>query len=159
MVTDRLQLLFCPGYVCLFVWKQNLCSVKKMLFVSSIFIFFYLSLFSGFSYRVHAPSSSLAPSLTASRYASQSARAHGDLDTFFIVLHRRLHYKRSHSWLSFDHRQEKSSNKVVKERPRLTLHDVFIFERHTYTVVLSLLFLLMLNMNYIPLTQTKYIEN
>ena len=64
MVTDRLQLLFCPGYVCLFVWKQNLCSVKKMLFVSSIFIFFYLSLLSGFSYRVNAQSSLLAPSLT-----------------------------------------------------------------------------------------------
>ena len=89
MVTDRLQLLFCPGYVCLFVWKQNLCSVKKMFFVSSISIYFYLFLFSGFSYRVYAPSSLLAPSLTVGRCASWFACTHGDLDTAFL---RRKHY-------------------------------------------------------------------
>ena len=71
--------------------------------------------------------------------SSRSARAHG-----VIVLHRHKHYQRSHSWYTFDHRQEKSFNKVAKERLRLTLHDVFIFERHTYTVVLNLLSLLIL---------------
>ena len=139
MVTDRLQLLFCPCYVCLFLWKQNLCSSKKILFVSCILIFFYWFLFSCFLYRVYAPSSLLAPSLTVGPYASRSARAHG-----VIVLHRHKHYQRSHSWYTFDHRQENSFNKAVKESLRLTLHDVFIFERHTYAVVLNLLSLLIL---------------